>query len=183
MKKNTSILLVLFILAALAGCTNETSSKAPKKYFDLDGFIKAQIAVLEKSKPTIKKLAEVNDKSETISTKNINWQHELELFLQADINKQAYLLSYDSLMTESTVTYTLKKGEKSPVKTLSISYYDSQLPSRVVATMNTSNYLYDSEKNVSLHLVNGKLKSYQIEGFQKMFVGDKKTFLVKGEVE
>ncbi len=51
-----------------------------------------------------------------LNTNKIDWQKELELFLQADLNKQSYQLSYNKEETPQMAVYTLKEGEKLPVK-------------------------------------------------------------------
>ncbi|MDZ7935872.1 MAG: hypothetical protein U5M51_13105 [Emticicia sp.] len=62
----------------------------------------------------------IEEKKEVLNTKKIDWQKELELFLQADLNKQSYQLSYNKEETPQMAVYTLKEGEKLPVKSLKI---------------------------------------------------------------
>ena len=79
--------LFVFLLAfSFFSCSQETAS-IQKNYFDLDSFIKKIISDETSQKPTIKKAISLDKKEEIIETNNINWEKELELFLQADLNK------------------------------------------------------------------------------------------------
>jgi len=111
---------LLFISLLLIGCTESETQNATKTYFDLAGLVNQQIAELNKNQPLTHKNLEIEDKKEVLNTNKIDWQKELELFLQADLNKQSYQLSYNKEETPQMAVYTLKEGEKLPVKSLKI---------------------------------------------------------------
>jgi hypothetical protein len=173
---------LIFISLLLVGCTESSNENTPKYYYDLAGFINQQISQLTASKPLTQKNLLIGDKTETIQTKDIDWMKELELFLQADLNKQSYQLSYDKDSTQNTVVYQLKKGEKLPVKTLKIEFDEEKSPKHIEALMQVENYLYKSEKHILMDLEKKQLKSYQIKGCQELFVGTKKDFKVSGNL-
>ena len=52
----------------------------------------------------------------------------------------------------------------------------------VEALLQTKNYLYQSEKHFLMNLDKKHLTSYQIEGWQKLFIGKRKEFKVNGIV-
>lgn len=171
---------LLFISIILAGCTESSNKNSPKYYYDLAGFINQQISQLTDNKPLIQKNLLIGNKTETIQTKDIDWKKELELFLQADLNKQSYQLSYTRDSTQNVVIYQLKKGEKLIVKTLKIEFDEEKSPKHIEALMQVENYLYKSEKNLSMDLNKKQLKNYQIEGWQELFIGKKRDFKVIG---
>ncbi len=173
----------LFICLILIGCTESSTENTPKYYYDLAGFINQQISQLTKNQPIIQKNLLIGEKTEIMQTKDIDWKKELELFLQADLNKQSYQLSYTQDSTQSTVVYHLKKGEKLPVKTLKIEFDEEKSPKHIEALMQVENYLYKSEKTLLMDLDKQRLKNYQIEGWQELFIGKKKGFKVVGVIE
>lgn len=184
-----SFLLVL-VLFAFVGCQNPTDTNAPKNYFNLKGFIGTQIKELEKRKPLVNKMMTLGEATENKSTTEIDWTKELELFTQADLNKQAYQLSYEiSTPIPNTFVYSLKKGEKLPVKLLKVVIdAQSNLPNLVEATFREENELYDSEKKLALTCSMRPegiwlVKTYAIGGFQHLTLTEKKLFLIEGIVQ
>lgn len=175
------ILLILFIF--LAACTNSENKIQSKTYYDLAGLLNQQITELSAKKPMVEKTVAVKDKNERIETKDIDWNKELELFLQADLNKQSYQSAYLVDTKDKKLTYQLKEGEKMPVKQLTIEFDANDLPKHIEASMNTNNYLYESDKKLSADFADNKLKNYKIEGYQQLFIGEKKPFSVEGKIK
>ena len=182
-----TILYSLLFLATF-GCT-DSQTELPKKYYDLQGFIDRQIVLLNKSKPKVEKLMRVGTAPEKVTTANIDWAEELELFKQADLNKAALQLSYDVARPDSlTYQYKLKTSENLTVKSLSV-FLDSasRQPARVEAMMEVENKLYKSEKKIAM--ICGQsggqwmLQKYQIVGYQKLLLGGQKKFEITGLVK
>jgi hypothetical protein len=172
---------VLLLKLLLVGCSEASTPNTTKNYYDLSGLMNQQIAYLsDKQLLTQKTLKVTGQKTESLETKDIYWKQELELFLQADINKQAYNLSYDKQELPDGVIYKLKKGEDLPVQVLKIVFDEEKNPKHIEASMHTKNYLYESQKNLSMDLTKKRLKSYQIEGWQELFIGQRKSFSVEG---
>lgn len=170
----------LFISILLIGCSQAETQNTTKTYFDLTGLVNQQIKTLNKTQPLTLKNLLMGEKKETLNTSKIDWQKELELFLQADLNKQSYQLSYNKIEMPSMLIYELKKDENLPVKSLRIVFDADKTPQRIDALMQVNNYLYQSEKTLSMDFDKSQLKSYHIEGWQELFVGSKKGFEVNG---
>ena len=177
----------IFLLATVC-CTN-SQSELPKKYYDLQGFINTQIALLNKAKPNVQKRMQVGDAPEQVKTNNIDWAKELELFTQADLNKAALQLSYDVARPDSlTYQYKLKTTENLTVKSLVV-HLDSasRQPARVEALLVVENRLYKSEKKILLLCGQSAnqwmLQKYQILGYQKLILGGQKKFEITGLVK
>lgn len=184
------LLFIILILIGTFGCTNPAETTSALSYFDLKGFIDQQIVELNKRKPLVSKQMTVGADKEVVNSTHIDWAKELELFLKADLNKQAYQLSYNvSQPTASTYVYTLKQGENLPVKLLKITLDGvSRKPSSVEATLKEENQLFESEKKLLLTCAMRPegiwlIKTYEISGFQHLALTDKKTFSVKGEIK
>jgi len=184
------LLLLIVLLISLGSCQNPTDTNAPKNYYDVKGFIETQIKELEKRKPLVNKEMTLGDATDTKSTTDINWAKELDLFIQTDLNKQAFQLSYEvSHPTHNTHLYLLKSSEKLSVKSLKIVVDERfQQPNLIEALFQEENKLYYSEKTLSLTCTMRPegvwlVKSYTISGFQHLTLTDKKRFSVKGTVQ
>ena len=175
--------ILLLVPLFLLSCNNSENKIQSKTYYDLAGLITQQISDLSAKKPLVEKTVGLIDKQERIETRDIDWNKELELFLQADLNKQSYQSGYTIDVKDKRINYLLKKGEKLPVKQLTIEFDDKDLPRHIEATMHTSNYLYESDKKLTADLINNQLKSYKIEGYQELFVGSKKSFNIEGKIK
>jgi hypothetical protein len=182
-----NILLSIISLFIIGSCQSPDDTAQAKIYFDLRSFIEQQIVELNKRKPLVNKEMSLGDNKDNKETTDIDWGKELELFIQADLNKQAYKLSYDiTHPTPSTDLYMLKSGEKLPVKSLKIVIDEtSKQPNLIEALIQDENKLYDSEKQLSLTCTMRPegvwlIKTYEIGGFQHLTMTDKKAFYVKG---
>jgi hypothetical protein len=178
MKKVISLLTFCTLLSA---CNEEVKENQVKKYFDLKGLIDKQIKTLNTQKPVVQKIVVIADSSENQSVKAIDWSKELELFMQADLNKPAFIQSYQVDSSSMGVKYTLKESEKLPVKYLNISR-SGEDGIIVEALINNDNYLYETERHLKLSIKNSELTNYQIDGFQKIVFGNKKTFRINGNI-
>lgn len=175
--------ILLLLLLFLASCTQSENKIQSKSYYDLAGLMNQQISDLSEKKPVVDKTVILVDKQERIETKDIDWNKELELFIQADLNKQSYQSGYTIDVKDKRVNYQLKAGEKLSVTGLTIEFDEKDLPKHIEATIHTKNYLYESDKKLTAELVNNQLKSYKIEGYQELFVGSRKHFSVEGKIK
>ncbi|WP_159469545.1 hypothetical protein [Dyadobacter sp. 3J3] len=178
----------IFLFLTSCDSAQEKQSKV-MTYYDLKGFIESQISVLNKEKPEVVKTMSVSGKNETRTSREMDWKKELELFIQADINKPAYSKSYSITKPDSlTIVYALTTGESLPVRYLKIEMdKTSGTPVLVQALLRAENKLYQSEKNIEMHgSVKGGLwylKTYKITGYQKLATMDKKVFYVSAHVQ
>ena len=183
----TFIAAVLFL--SLVSCRpEEARDDAPKVYYDLKGFIENQIVYLNEKKPEVSKTALLGSKREVSKTREVDWKKELELFIQADINKPSYRQSYEMVQNGPLhYEYRLKPGNDLPVSYLKIDT-DSVLkqPLRVEAMIRASNKVYHSEKKLVLNAVKRdnllEVNSYEVDGYQKLIFVEKKVFRIHGQI-
>ena len=173
---------LLIFCALLSACDSEIKEGKTKRYFDLKGLIESQIKTLNTQKPFVQKTIVMSDKSESQLVKTVDWAKELELFIQTDLNKPAFIQSYQVDSSSVSVKYTLKDTEKLPVKYLVISRVGEN-GILIEALVGNENYLYQTERHLTLSLKNNKVSDYQVEGFQKIVFGDKKTFKINGVIK
>lgn len=172
--------IILFSLLLLQSCQSQEATKI-SIYFDVKGYITTQINSLNASKPKVSKTVTVGDKAETKVISGIDWAKELEFFVETDLNKPAFVGSYDIIENDSLKSYQLKSTGKNLVKYLIIRKKGVE-QEEISAQIKESNYLYESEKNLKAVFEGKQLKSYQIEGFQKVILGEKKPYKIAGEI-
>ncbi|MES2733386.1 MAG: hypothetical protein V4714_16690 [Bacteroidota bacterium] len=181
--------IIILLLLGLVACAPEEKQPALNQYFDLDTFVKKQIAQLNSLHPVVEKKVSAGQQEETKQLTAINWGKELDLFLQADLNKSAYRNSYlIEKPTARSFIYRAKPGEDIPVKYLKIELdsLEGRLEN-VEAVITSENYLYHSEKKLSLHCAldtQGQwlVNQYHVSGFQRLAFFAKKPFDVQGKV-
>ncbi|OUJ76134.1 hypothetical protein [Hymenobacter crusticola] len=176
----------LFGLLALVGTACDSSSgnnsqAAPARkplYFDLKGFLDAQASLLNRRNPVVVKLVQLRDgHEETAQVSHTNWNKELQLFYQADINKAALRGTYtieppipatDGLQQQ---TYRRKPGIENAVESMTV-VSGPQGIREVRARLSQDNALFFSRKELLLRANNGVLNNYQVNGVQKLILFD-----------
>jgi hypothetical protein len=175
------VIRLLTFCALLSACSQEVKENQTNKYFDLKGLIERQIKALNTQKPVVQKSIIMAGSAENQSVTAIDWAKELELFLQADLNKPAFVQSYRVDSSSMGVKYTLKENKKLSVKYLNINKLGENGIS-IEALMSNDNYLYQTERLLKLSISNNQVTDYQINGFQKIVFGDKKIFNINGNI-
>jgi uncharacterized ubiquitin-like protein YukD len=167
----------IYLLSALfflSSCGENSNSSNMAHYYDVKSFTESLINDLSLSKPDVNKKWVYNAESEEKKTDNIDWNKELKLFIDADINKSSYLTSYDSLKTENKVIYTLRASENLPIKEISITFDSLKQPSSISSLKESNNYFFKTRTSSTLNCKEGQLESYTIASVQKLlwFVAD-----------
>ncbi len=180
--------LILF-LTFFASCQTPQNAERPKFYYDLQGFIETQMVILDEIRPEVDKEVMMNGEKEQKMLKIGNWQKELAMFLQADLNKPYLKDMYeekDSISNQQKFkVYTAKQSNLS-VKYLILELSDNEVKSLEAFIFN-ENYLYTSEKkfNFSCSADKGKwtISQYRIEGKQKMIFTSEETYTLLGKIQ
>lgn len=181
---------LLFLIFLLPACQPDMENKEEqeKVFYDVSGFIEKQVLVLNALKPSVSKTTEMGALKNEISTREIDWKKELELFAQADINKPSFKQSYSVRRPDAgTYIYTSREGDRLPIRQLTVTVDEQNQPVTILASILTENKLYSSAKNISLACVKKgtevRIASYRIQGFQKLVLMDKKPFQVKAIIQ
>lgn len=175
---NTSLLLLLTSVAACDSVSESTPTNEKLRYFSLDEYFSDEITRLKKEQPDIQKTVNINGNSESKLTNTINWEHELELFAAADINKAAWTNSYTVDSTDRKVIYSSKEQElktkhiiiqhQKNGEILSIEIHNEEY-NWIYRSMETLTYypdsLYSIEKTQEVRIVGSN--HYQVQGLWK----------------
>ncbi|MBT2558621.1 hypothetical protein J7E24_12560 [Hymenobacter sp. ISL-91] len=185
---------VLALLLMTTACGTATDAPVPNEalrqhtsYFNLLGFLHEQSTELNRRKPTVEKQVLLRDGSqETERPTPIDWAKELQIFQQADIDKPALrgLYLVDSVATPDGLlrrTYRRRPGVEQPVRQLSVVSRGGQVQ-QVRATVSQDNPLVYSAKTLELDSPDGQLRSYRVQGVQKLILFDSVRYAVRGVV-
>jgi len=95
------------ILPMVQSCkSDKRAGNGPVMFFDLKSYFFAESARLKKSDPLVTKTAVHNSTKESKTLHILNWENELDLFAESDINKPAWKASYTVSTQEGITTYT-----------------------------------------------------------------------------
>lgn len=187
--KASSFFLIWILFVSCSNEDKTSESGQEKVFFDLKGFVEQQIDVLNRTKPSVVKNVAMGQARNQLKTKDIDWAKELELFIQADLNKPALKQSYTIQRPDSlTYLYISKEKDRLPVQELKIVLDSpSGLPIQINATLKSENKLYSSAKVLEMYsekqLDGIHIKKYKISGFQKLAFMDAKPFEVEVTLE
>ena len=175
------LLFFVFCGSLLAGGCQKPVSRVPASGFSVNQLIDEQVALLEKHRAMAVKQTLVGQVADRYRTDSLNWAEELEPFRQADIT--ALMDSYlADTLSASTVSLRLKKGENLPVQFLEIIRDSLQNTLKIKGMVRSNNYLFDTERTLTLELRNGRLHHYSLEGFQQIFYRDPEPYDIRGQV-
>lgn len=175
-------------LALLLSCAQDEEKPMENptqidKYFLLKDFVKGQINILDEVK--VRKMTSIKGKVEnTEQQMDIDdWRKELDIFIQADINKASLSTSYATEKNDGYIVHRLKPGEKSSIQEIKVAYYGDKI-SEISFTSHQQNIFYTSESEGVLRVdtATGKISSYQVRGTQKVWFLPTNKIEVKGEV-
>lgn len=167
-------------------CSPFSAEKAAtQNYFDLKNFISHHVRQLTEENPTVFKKISFSDKQETTQQKISDWEKELALFLDADLNKPVLKGMYSmqiSAENDTIITTYVANAFTDGVEKMQI-WQKSQEIIRIVVVTKKYNYLYENQKKLELLLDSGRLKEYIIDNRQKVRGSDTDYYRVAGYIE
>ena len=185
--------LLLCIGLFASGCQKQVVKD--KRYVDLDSLINVQVAHLNKSKATLKKVVSIDGKNDSSSNvlDSTAWSHELDVFRQLDlINRPIYRDAYDVKdgVKDSKSNLLIRSYESSSTATVPyIRLYYQDSPSRlkkIEALYQETNSLYVSQRILKMYFDDGTgmpyLTGYSIEGHQKMMLNESVKYTIKSVI-
>lgn len=137
----------MFFLAFLVACGSKESNDTPKEYFDIQGYFTQEAERLQKQNPVVKKTVWQNSQPETKQLQLADWQTELELFSESDINKAAWKDSYRVVKKGLTTEYTSLDKDLRTQKVL-VRFSDGSTVKQISILNRTSNPLYSSREQL-----------------------------------
>lgn len=143
-------------------------------YFDIKGYFKKEASRLNKSNPLLAKTVEVNGAAETKKIHIPNWEKELSIFSDSEINRSAWKGLFSTNKTSEQELYT-SDNKKVPVKEVFITKRDGRVYGIRILVKN-SNMLYSSADTLSYY----PDSLYQINKNQHIKLMAKKNYSITG---
>jgi len=171
--------LTIYLLACNVPTIKETN-RPQSNFFDLKGFFKKEARYLKEQGVEIQKTIQHNQTKETQTIRPEDWEKELLLFSESDINKPSWK---DKYLLDST-----NKGNglillhyKAIDENLSIQVLDVELKGEsvhsVLIAKKVSNQVYESQQ----HLTYIPRKSYSIKKSQDVTFSDKDDYSIEAK--
>ena len=166
---------LIFVFFILASC-GRTETVPERKYLDLKGFFTDEVNHLKKLKIKVNKTVSRNGISESKVNISPDWDTELSLFSESDINKPAWSNSYVVRNKGGSTSYTAVDS-KLRTRSILIRKNKNGRIDRLSIVNRTKNHLYSSSEELlyipdSLYQIIKKQdvlflgnNSYKISGF------------------
>lgn len=112
------------------------------------------------------------------------WRKELDLFIQADINKNSLAASYTTQETPQLLRHILIPGEKGEIQMMTVHRSEDKI-SRVDFSFKKENLFYVSEGSGSLKMTadGNRLSSYEVNGYQKVWFLPANIMFTEGKID
>ncbi|MEQ9426817.1 MAG: hypothetical protein RJQ09_20510 [Cyclobacteriaceae bacterium] len=181
--------LIGFVLIAIVGCSQYDEEEALNIYFDLDTILQNQISHLKATNPTVTKKVELNGETEKTETKIDTgyWATELNLFIEADINKPSFVGAFTEERNGNLVTYSRKDSNADGVQKFIVELFPaSEQPKEINISTKNINSLYESSRTLSLKFKLAdilQLTGYQVAGKQKILSQEPTKYLVDVQID
>lgn len=171
-----NLLIAVFILVIFSGCFSAGQKNARRKiyFYDLQAYFTKTAERLNQENPTISKSVAKNKITEKHTIKVANWNTELALFIESDINKGAWRDSYSKDSSATKIIYTAKDDD---LKTRKIEIWmDQGKPKKFTIETKADNMLYHTIEE--LEFIPDSL--YSIKKHQKVVILGLNDYEIKG---
>lgn len=164
--------VLLFLITITLSCNNSKQSVVvgQKLYFDLEKYITNDIAFNQKHNIKENKKIEINGKLDEQINANVDWQKEMSLIEECDINKANWIGKYliDSIWKADSILLSIQyiaKDTKIPVKKMTVFYDAVANPEKIIIQKKIKSILFDTEQQIEYV----PTKSFSINAQQKAF--------------
>ncbi len=137
-------MLGLALLVCLPACKPHIENNGA---FDLSGYIKKEAARLKKANRPVVKTVYHNGITETKTVHIANWEQELGLFIDADINKPTWRNNYNVTDEDSLLAYRAKDSTLK-VSEILINRTKQKIRWILIYTKTPKNYLYTTTQKL-----------------------------------
>lgn len=171
--------LTLYLLACDVPTLKE-SNRLQTTFFDLKGFFVEEAKYLEAQGVTIQKTIQHNQSKETQTVQPKDWNKELLLFSESDINKPSwkdkYILDSTDRGNGLTLLHYKATDDKLDIQVLDVELKGDAVHS-VLIVKKISNQVYESQQ----HLTYIPRKSYSIKKSQDVALFDEDDYNIEAK--
>lgn len=175
------LIFTILISIAFYSCSDIEVNTNEKIHFSISPFIKQLAKELETKNVQLLKKANLNGETDSSLVQELNWEEELSIFEEAEINKSAYIgkFTIDSLFIDSgelEINYTTD-DPKIRIKELKLLQNNAGKLERIEIRFLTNNSLYKSEQYLELLPKEG----FHLNGTQKIMLFEADSFSLRGD--
>lgn len=184
--------LLLGLLLATSACEQPTPPVVAEgeNTFNLTAYLEQQQDRLQAEQPMVLKSVTTEGKpTETIQTAKVDWEDELSVFMDADLNRpalQEYYTRQEKVLDNGNIVVEFNRVED--VEPL-VHYLRLELtPDRVLRQLNAliqdQNMLFYSRRNIQLSAdaSSGNISGYHVKGVQKMMLSDSLHYQIQANL-
>jgi 2-hydroxy-3-keto-5-methylthiopentenyl-1-phosphate phosphatase len=172
------IYIILFALV-LFSCNQRKEAEANTDflYFDIKGYFAKEIFRLQKLKPIVNKTVSINGLTENKASRIADWQKELAIFVNADINKTSWKGSF-KIGKENGADVYISDSKKIPIKKILVDQSALRV-NKVEIIIDNKNILYQSQDTLTYY----PDSLYTIKKQQKIRLLNEKKYLIVGKLK
>ena len=172
-------LFLAFLLISVFSCTERKNVEANTDlmYFDIKGYFQNEIVRLQMLKPTVVKTVYISGSEEKKTIGIQDWNKELAIFLNADINKASWKGSFSIDKKDENEIYK-SSAKKIPVKMIAVTK-ENKTVKKIVVIIAYKNILYQSQDTLTYY----PDSLYEIKKEQDIRFLKKKKFTVIGKLK
>lgn len=170
---------ILVFALALFSCNQrkEAEANTDLKYFDIKGYFGKEISRMQRLNPDVDKTVSINGASENKKSKIADWNKELAIFVNADINKTSWKGSFKTVKQNGTDIYT-SDSKKIPIKKISVKHHGQQVD-KIEIILDNKNILYQSQDTLTYF----PDSVYAIKKQQKIKLLNEKKYSIIGKLK
>lgn len=189
MKQLNVLLCLAIVFPIFISCENNVSKDRKlvnEGFLDIDSLVTSQLESL--SGKTLMKSVSMDAESEEkeFVPGREDWQQELKVFQDLNINKPAFIGGYTVTSDEKgrVVSFDRKPDQNSGPDFVRLQKNADGSIVRITGQVTEQNTLYDSRRNYSLTFEpeSGLLSWYEFSGFQKLVLKDTTRYKIAGNV-
>ena len=173
------LFFVVFVFSFLGACSQIESVESEKdaSFFDIKGYFTEQAERLNKEQIGVRKTIKIGDSEEVHEMDSLNYEEELELFANADINRPAWQSKYlvDSIFSENRLAALHYSAQDDELKTQEIRIQFLEEVVRAIEIVNhTESTIAETNQRLSYIPESG----YSIINEQKLIASPQKIVLI-----
>lgn len=174
--------LILLVFLSGLGCETPTTLNAENDRFHLTELMEAQVLELANGKLKIDKQVVVNDEGDQFQQEldSASLRKELKVFKAFDPGSPRYRNAFDITVAGTTDNYAKKANVEQGLQWVAVKKNGNDL--KVTAEFIEETSIYTVQKQMNVHFEAGKIKSYALNGYQKMILRDTTFFEMEAVV-
>ncbi len=130
---------------------NKAQTERPGPYFSLENYFQQEASRLQQHAPQVFKTVTKDGSTEQRNIQIADWNNELALFIDSDINKADWRNSYKIDSTQTSVLYTSLDRSLRTKKITIEKYADNGVVKYIGVTNQTRNMLYQTDEQLDYY--------------------------------